>query len=472
MMKASLTRRKFLKGVGSAPFVPILANRARSSSQLLAAESPEPGPSDWPRFGFDLKNTRFNPHEKSLGKGNVGGLKPRWRREVGAPIQTTPAVVGDTLFFTTYAGDLWALDSQTGQVRWKFKVGEPRPTETRFLRSSPNYANGRLYFGTGKAEIVCVDASQGKEIWRVVVDEDPGGNQAQITCSPTVFDGKVYTGTTSAHAQLACLDGDTGVARWRFYTVPHVTNGGGSIWSSPTIDEEHRVIYNGTGNADSFMPAGPVLFTESIIANDLDTGKLLWFYQARPADVPYNLDFACHPMIFDAQHPDRPGAVRHCVGAGKKSGFYTLDRHTGELYWKVMLTNHSPGGGPTLNSTAVAYNRIFVVSNATPFRRPPSSVTAGLNAFTGDIEWWVHNTAVNRAPVAVANEVFYQGLMDGTLEAMDVATGERLWEYQLPSGHRGGIAITNGAMYVSNGGPFREGQTKKYSMYCFTVDGT
>ena len=196
------------------------------------------------------------------------------------------------------------------------------------------------------------------------MDEDPVGNQSQITCSPTVHQGKVYVGVSSGHAQLACLDAATGVVLWRFFTVPGLKNGGGSIWTSPAIDAERGIVFNGTGNAKSFMPPGPILFTESLIANDLDTGELLWFHQARPASTgPYNLDFSCHPMLFDAAHPSRPGSIRRCVGAGNKAGFFTVDRYTGERYWKTMLTHHHNGGGPQLNSTAVAYNRVFVVSN-------------------------------------------------------------------------------------------------------------
>ena len=469
--RINISRRKFLKkasvGTTLAAFGPFMAvGRAQS------AEMPEPGRSDWPRFGYDLHNTRFNSRENQLGKANVGRLKVKWEFDAGAPIQNTPAVIGDTLYFGCYSGDFFALDSQTGALRWKFKMGDPLPTERRFFRSSPHYEDGRLYFGDGRTILHCLDAATGKEVWRVLMDEDPVANQSQITCSPTAFRGKVYTGVTSGRGQLACLDADTGVVLWRFFTVPDTKSGGGSIWTSPAIDEERGIIYNGTGNAKSFMPPGPILYTESIIANDINTGELLWFFQARPANSgPYNLDFSCHPMIFDAVHPSRPGAVRRCVGAGNKAGFYTVDRYTGEKYWKVMLTNHHNGGGPQLNSTAVAYNRVFVVSNANQGdRRPSSSVTAGLNAYTGDIEWWIHNPATNSAPVAVANGVFYQGLVDGTLSALDADSGDPLWEYKLPSGQRG-ISIANGALYTSNGGAIRSGQQSRYSMYCFTVDG-
>ena len=73
--------------------------------------------------------------------------------------------------------------------------------------------------------------------------------------------------------------------------------------------------------------------------------------------IPSTLDFSCHPMIFDATSPGKRGASRNCVGAGSKGGFYTWDRYTGELLWKVMLTNRGIQGGLVWNSTAVAYKQ-------------------------------------------------------------------------------------------------------------------
>lgn len=468
-----ISRRQFLAGAGTGVALAVIGPLA-SVTSAESGKIPEPGVADWARFGYDLHNTRFNTHERQLGKDNVGRLKMKWEFNAGAPIQNCPAVIGDTLFFGTYAGEFFALDSSNGSVRWKFKVGDPLKGEPRFLRSSPTYENGRIYFGDGRTYMQCLEASTGKEVWKVLMDENPGFNQSQITCSPAVFRGKVYIGVTSARGQVACLDAETGKILWRFWTVPESKIGGGSVWSAPAIDEERGIVYNGTGNAKSFSPPGPMLYTESLIANDMDTAELLWFFQARPADFgPFNLDFASHPMIFDASHPSRPGAVRTCVGAGNKAGFYTLNRYTGEKYWKVMLTNHSNNGGPWMDSTAVAYNRVYVVSNSVAInkRRRSVSVTAGLNAYTGDIEWWVPNQAMVGAPPAVANSVFYQCLMDGSLSAWDADTGDPLWDYKLPSGGRGGIAIANGALYTSNGVPMRAEETPRYSMFSFTVDG-
>lgn len=472
-----MARRDFL---ASTLGLTVLTATRPLASVLGSSEVSVPGrgDADWLRFGYDLHNTRFNAREKQLGKENVGRLKPKWEFDAGSPIQNTPAVVGDTLYFGTHAGEFFSLHTQTGAKRWHVKIGDAHPEHREFLKSSPEYADGRLYFGSGRsndpvknAVVYCLDAATGRVIWSTRLDEDLA-NDTLITCSVTLFGGKVYGGTSggSGNGQVFCLSADDGRILWKFQTVPEIKHGGGGVWSSPAIDEQHGLIYNGTGDAKAFT-SGHVLFSESIVANDVATGELRWYYQARRPNVYYNLDFSCHPMLFDAVHPRRPGAVRRCVGAGNKAGFYTVDRHTGELYWKVMLTNHSGATGLQLNSTAVAYNRVFAVSNASGVRRPPTSVTAGLNAYTGDIEWWVHNGATNQAPVAVANGVLYQGLMDGRLQALDAGTGEQLWEYNLPSGHRGGIAIANGSLFASNGGPFRRDTTEKYAMLCFTIDG-
>ena len=86
-------RREFLQATGATV-------AAASMWPSLGAQGrlPVAGSSDWTRFAYDLHNTRFNARETTLNVGNVGRLKPKWRHEIGAPIQTSPTVVGDTLF--------------------------------------------------------------------------------------------------------------------------------------------------------------------------------------------------------------------------------------------------------------------------------------------------------------------------------------------------------------------------------------
>ena len=101
------------------------------------------------------------------------------------------------------------------------------------------------------------------------------------------------------------------------------------------------------------------------------------------------------------------------------------------------------------------------------------SVTAALHAYTGEIVWWRHNNAMNKSPVCVANGVFYQSLVDGSLGAFDAETGEQLWRSSLPSSSHGGIVIANGELYTSNSeavSPPPE-LKHKYSVYVYSVDG-
>jgi outer membrane protein assembly factor BamB len=145
-----------------------------------------------------------------------------------------------------------------------------------------------------------------------------------------------------------------------------------------------------------------------------------------------------------------------------------------------MLTNWATQGGPWWNSTATAYNKVYVVSNAITDRDPitsrslglSESVTAALQAYTGEIVWWRHNDSMNRSPVCVANGVFYQSLGNGSLEAFDAETGKQLWQSQIESTSRGGIVIANGNLYTSNGeGGLPTEPVHNYYVYAYSIDG-
>jgi polyvinyl alcohol dehydrogenase (cytochrome) len=377
-------------------------------------------------------------------------LKLKWRYEVGAPVQSTPTVIGDTLFFGAWNGQYHALETQSGEPRWKFDAGiEPdRRWGLKDMRSTADYNSGHLFFGTGEGDLHCVDGTTGKALWKTRVDPDPNTN---ISSSPTVYQDRVFVGTSGNRAQIACLDRETGAVRWRFYIVPDRLDGGGSVWTSAAIDEEQKIVYNVTGNPRSFTPPGPLLYTDAIIANDLETGELLWHYQVRATD-PFDLDFSCHPMLFEAASPGKRGAKRQCVGAGNKTAFFTWDRYTGELLWRAMLTERDP-----ITSRSAGLSE---------------SVTAALHAYTGEIVWWRHNESMNRAPVAVANGVFYHSLANGNVEAFDAETGKLLWQTTLPSPPRGGVAIANGTLYASNGeGGLPTNPKNSYYIDAYSVDG-
>ena len=195
----------------------------------------------------------------------------------------------------------------------------------------------------------------------------------------------------------------------------------------------------------------------------MESGELLWYDQLRSND-PFDLDYSCHPMLFEATHPEYAAATRRCVGAGSKTGFHTFDRDTGTHLWSASITN----GGPSLNSTAYDREKIYVVNNsAANHRLLAQSATVALHAWTGEVLWWTPNASASQGAAAAANGLFYQGFRDGILQALNAETGEPLWTHQLPASRRGGICISNGTVYTScgvqNRGP--------HSLFAFTIDG-
>lgn len=393
----------------------------------------------------------------------------------------------ETPFFFGSGRHEYSLDAATGRVNWKFNWGADGEWERTFwqqivknrgTRSSPHFENGRIYFGTGSCAVYCLDAATGQKVWktRLLDDERLERMEGQIFYSSVLYDGKLFMAFSGGDAALFCLDAETGAIRWQFRIAQDVPadwrTGGGSLWTSGAIDERNRIVYNVTGSNKAFMP-NLNLYTESIIAHDIDTGELLWYDQAHPQDS-FDLDFCAHPVLFEAQAPQRfRGYSRPCVAAGNKGGIYCWNRYTGERYWKVMLGGVCASCGPLIDAIAAAYNKVYV-QYASPVSNPALATSAGINAFNGDIEWVVPNSAQNSAPIAVANGVLYQGLVDGKFEALDAHTGRRLWAFNMPSSFRGGAAIANGAVFAGNGEASSwEGQPLSYahSMYCFTLDG-
>src|SRR4029077_2014776 len=160
------------------------------------------------------------------------------------------------------------------------------------------YYNGRIYFATPFADVQCLDAATGRAIWKTNLENDKLLNTS-ILYSPVVYNGKVVVGYSSGMAQIVCLDADTGAIRWRFRVAQDVPaefrTGGGSLWTSGAVDEQQNIVFNGTGSTKGLFP-NSMLYTESLVAHDIDTGELLWYYQAHPQSV-FDLDFCAHPMI-------------------------------------------------------------------------------------------------------------------------------------------------------------------------------
>src|SRR5712691_3967835 len=290
---------------------------------------------NWLSYGKDYSNTRY-ASSKKITTQNVGTLIPRWVYQTGGPIgsfETTPLVVDGVMYVTTPFNHAIALDARTGKQLWRY---EHKQGGTPIICCGPNNralaaAYGRVYMamiivGNSGAEygvrgfVDAYNATDGKRVWRFWSIPDTGW---EGTWSPTTPEGeKLNRDLTKEKADFAKYKDS-----WQ--------RGGGSTWMTPAVDPATETIFIVVGNPspdlDGSIRPGDNLYTESMVALDVKTGKYKWHYQYVPHDV-WDLDAVSPAVLFETMADGkRVKAVGH---AGKTGWFYIHDRATGKLIRK------------------------------------------------------------------------------------------------------------------------------------------
>jgi len=360
-------------------FLSILAASAVLAS---AAQQSDAGKSvDWPLHNLDLAGSRFSPTNQ-INRSNVASLTPRWLFQHGVidgvSNQTTPVIVDGVMYVSDSRGSVYAVDAANGHLIWLYDVtnllGGGRPEGYIFRNRGVCYADGVVYVAAGSF-LFALDATTGKPIpgfgtngqASVILDvlkmRYPDVETAislgyWFTAAPQVHDGVLYISSTRSESHIPgghvlAVDAKTGKVLWHFNTVPQdekdqgweiagptwvggERNGGG-IWETPSIDPELGLLYVAVGNpfGDSSKRAGMNLFTDSIIALTLDTGKLRWYFQQTHHDV-WDYDSGGPPILFDMQVGGRK--VRAVAEASKNGFLYILNRETGQPVHPIKET--------------------------------------------------------------------------------------------------------------------------------------
>ena len=350
---------------------------AIDDARILAHENE---PELWLAHGRDYSEQRFSPLTQ-INRNNVAELSLAWYRDMGTnrAQEATPIVVDDTLYLSSAWSRVFAIDAQTGEVRWQYDPRVPRDWSRRACCDAVNRGvavyQGRVYVGTLDGWLVALDAASGKEIWRVdtLTDRD---RFYTITGAPRVARGKVYIGNGGAEfgvrGYVSAYDADSGELAWRFFTVPGDPSqpfehpeleqaaktwtgdqwwhygGGGTVWNSIVFDADFNHLYIGVGNGSPWArkirspDGGDNLFLSSIVALDADSGEMKWYYQTTPGD---NWDYtAVQDMALAEMEVD--GQRRKVLLQAPKNGFfYVLDRSDGKLlrahpYSAVTWSSH------------------------------------------------------------------------------------------------------------------------------------
>ncbi|AVT40276.1 PQQ-binding-like beta-propeller repeat protein [Plantactinospora sp. BB1] len=468
------------------------------------------GGAEWSMGGHDIRNTRSNPDERLLSPATVGGLEVAWSVTTSGDVSATPAVVDGAVYFPDWGGTFWKVDAATGEVIWSRSVAELAGVAGTFSRTAPVVAGDTVYLGTqAGARLLAIDTETGELRWNTAMDTHP---DAILTSSPAIHRGVLYQGVSSLEflnagdpaydcctfrGSLVAVNAATGKIRWKSHTLPDQGAGGdvfsgASVWgSTPTIDPRSRTVYVGTGQNYSIpasarecqeaggtpqecLPAWNA--KDSIVAMDMTTGKIKWS-TGPPRFDEWNL--ACIPGFppnncpnpgpdhdtSDGTHlftiPGPNGRPRKAVGAGQKSGeFWMLDALTGEIIWSASVGPGSVLGGIEWG-TANDGKRIFFAEtnyDREPYQLPDGqtidySSFGALDVATGEILWQVPEPHGGLAvgPATTANGVVYYGSLNGYMYALDADDGEVLWEYQGAGASNAGPAIVDGRLYWGNG---------------------
>ncbi|WP_291987762.1 acido-empty-quinoprotein group A [Luteitalea sp.] len=274
----------------------------------------------------------------------VGGTGPDGLPPVPANVKGTPLMVNGTLYVTT-PDNAWAMDARDGRELWHYfwKTKGSTPIANRGVGLWKDY----LYFVTPDNYFVSLDAKTGKERWhKEHADFD---QQYFSTMAPIVVDNHLILGTGNdidSPGYIQSFDPETGEIKWRFYTVPMKDGdpgldtwqslqaakyGGGHPWLPGVYDPETRLYIFGTGNPIPAYTAGrgegDNLYTCSLVAVHVDTGKMAWAFQTSPHDM-HDWDSAQTPILFEGMVK---GKMRKLVSTAARNGyFFTLDRTTGE----------------------------------------------------------------------------------------------------------------------------------------------
>ena len=360
-------------------------------ARLSAQTRSSPATVNWSLHNLDLAGTRYSTLDQ-INRSNVKTLTPRWLFQHGVidgvSNQTTPIVVDGSMYVTDSRGSVYAVDAADGHLLWSYDVTARLGGGARegyvFRNRGVTYADGVVY-AAGGSFLFAIDAKTGKPIATFgkdgqasvitdVLSQRYGEVKSAIsmgywfTTAPQYYKGVLYIGSTRSESHIPgghvlAIDAKTGKVIWHFNTIPQddkdqgwdvagptwvggERNGGG-IWETAAIDPELGMLYMAIGNpfGDSTKRAGTNLFTNSIIALTLDTGKLKWYFQQTHHDV-WDYDSGAPPILFDMQVSGR--RVKAVAEASKNGYLYILDRETGKPVHSVKempVPTDNPGAG-------------------------------------------------------------------------------------------------------------------------------
>lgn len=456
---------------------------------------------DWLMYSGDLAGARHSPLS-DITPGNVATLRLAWVAQLPAADvaeESSPIVVGPWMFVTEQPEGVTALDARTGNVLWQFD--RPLPDSVPQCCGEPNRGvavfGASVYVETFDAHLIALAAVSGAQLWDTKVADWHQGYS--LTSAPFVADGRIVVGVAGGdmgiRGFIAAYSAATGSELWRFYTVPAPGEPGGDTWGGDSwkhggaaawfnggaYDPEMGLVYLGTGNPGPIFSyhqrPGDNLYSDCLVALDVRTGKLRWYYQFTPADA-HGWDSSEQPILTNIDWQGQSTPV--LLLANRNGFFYALDRRSGRFLFAKAFAKQTWAAG--------------FDANGRPIRRPNSDPTPNGSVISppawGATSWWspsfdaarglVFVPSVDSADLMFADEkTQYEArrLFSGSgieraldqptvlaLRAIDAATGQVRWNTVIDRGG-GEVPGQMGGVLSTAGGVLFAGHASEFDAY-------
>jgi quinohemoprotein ethanol dehydrogenase len=338
---------------------PIIISRAPAFSDSQLSSEPT---SNWITNGGSLTNERYSPLSE-ITTANVSQVKGVWLThlrhsavDAKYSAEGQPIEYDGVIYIPTGQDDVFAITADTGRILWEHQAHlDPQISVIccGWLSRGVALGDGKIYIGQLDGKLVALDQTTGYIVWSRQVERWQDGYS--ITSAPLYIDGMVITGIAGAEngtrGRVTAYDASTGKQVWQFFTVPgpgqvgHATwpaagtawqRGGATVWQTPSVDAKLGLLYFTTGNAgpdnDGSKRAGMNLFSASVVALQVKTGKLQWYFQMVHHDL-WDYDAASPTVLFDVTIR---GRLVHGIAEAEKTGWvYLLDRTDGKPIFPI-----------------------------------------------------------------------------------------------------------------------------------------
>jgi len=417
---------------------------------------------DWPTYNGHANGNRYSPLAQ-ITAANAARLQPKWIFTLpnAAQLQVTPVVV-EGVMYVTAANDVYALDAGSGRQVWNYRRPRTRGlggVAARGVNRGVAVAGDRVFMTTDHAHLIALNRATGALLWETEMAD--WRQNYNGTGAPLVVDGLVISGIAGGdegvRGFVAAFDQTTGKEVWRFWAVPArgepgaetwkgsaIDHPGAATWMTGSYDPELGTLYWAMGNPGPDMIGddrlGDNLYSDSVVALDVKTGRRKWHFQFTPHDV-HDYDAQQPIVLVDAPWKGQPRKL--LLQANRNGYFYVLDRVSGEYLMGTQFVKTV-----TWASGLTPQGRPIVVPNMEPTRegrRVCPSLEGASNWYSASFHpgtglFYVQTN--DKCGIFTRVDQVWEagkGFMGGTfgaapepaqrvLRALDIQTGKVVWE--------------------------------------------